>query len=167
MTIIWFNGPSRQRLIDKFQLQPTEIGCNFIRQDRAVQHVCVFDRSLWPKITHEQSVRYYTNIAWAKSPWDSAQHGWAHASNSGTLAVVVARRLSVEPIYIIGCDWGLNQESVYDYQKTSQRKYSNSCKTVLNVIHKEAKITVVHDLRPDVDQPIMSTDQFLDLILNK
>jgi len=112
-------------------------------------------------------VRYYTHIAWAKSPWDSAQHGYAHPLNSGTLAVVVARRLSAEPIYIIGCDWGLNKESVYDYQKTSQTKYGNLCKKVLNVIHKEVKITVVHDLKPDVDQPIISTDHFLDLILNK
>jgi len=167
MIIIWFNGPSRQKLIDKFPIQSTEIGCNFIRQDRAVQHVCIFDRSLWSKITHDDGVKYYTHPAWQKTPWHTASHPFAEAANSGMLAVMVAYRLSTDPIYILGCDWGLTKQSVYEYSRKEQIKYGNLTKKSLNTINKERDIFVVHDSRPDVDQNIITTDKFLDLILNK
>jgi len=167
MIIVWFNGPSRQKLIDKFPIQPHEIGCNHIRRDRAVQHVCVFDKILFKEIPHEKGVHYYTHPAWAKQPWIPVEHPRAHPLNSGTLAILLANKLCADPIYILGCDWGITRDSVYDYQRKEQTKYGNLCKKVFNIIAQEHTVTVVHDAKPDVDQHIITTSQFLDLIVNK
>lgn len=167
MIIVWFNGPSRQKLIKQFPLQNIEIGCNYIRNDRAVQHVCVFDKSIFNKISYEENVYYYTHPAWAKKPWIPVEHQRAHPLNSGTLAVLLAYKLSIDPIYIIGCDWGITRDSVYNYQHKNQTKYGNLCKKAINIIEQDRKIIIVHDEKPDVDQNIITTSQFLDIILNK
>jgi hypothetical protein len=177
MIIVWFNGPSRQKLMNQFPLQQNEIGCNYIRRDRAVQHVCVFDKQIWPNIKFETDINYYTHHERAFWPWQTVHYDFAEATNSGMLALSVACKLTENKdhtIYVIGCDWGLNQESVYDYRYSLQRKYThitkkavdNMCAGVGNLRHPR-KIIFVHNAKPDVRQPIISTDTFLNLILYK
>ena len=57
--IIWFNGPSAKELHKTLPKKYTEFGCNFIRRDRAVDHVCVHDPITKPLIDIEDNVKYW------------------------------------------------------------------------------------------------------------
>jgi len=165
-TIVWFNGLSRNQLLNKFPLQENEIGCNFIRRDRAVGHVVCFDQEIVKENNKniEQDVKYYTRDAYQKPPWNIVHqcHG-VDPINSGMLAVLLATNLAQDPVYIIGCDWGLNHNSVYNYGKVSPHKYTNSCNRHIRLMSKTHKIIAVHDQLPDIDCEIMHNKSFLSL----
>lgn len=166
-TIVWFNGPSRQDLIKSFPLQETEIGCNYIRRDRPVQHVVCFDDGMVKQNNKnlEPGVQYYTRDAYQKPPW-KVVHQWSTVDpqNSGMMALLLATQISGDPIYILGLDWGISTESVYTYRhRPSPRKYTNSSKRQLRRLAEQFKITVVNDDVPDVDVEVIGKKAFLEM----
>jgi len=155
MTVVWFNGPSRQLLIDRLPRQAIEIGCNYISRDRPVDYVCVFDRAVKTQLEIIPSVNYRTIPRLAHYPnWIPVLNS-DNATNSGMLAVLLATQLSKEAIYVIGCDWGLTQDTVYDYGTVFQRKYNNQCRKYLELLARNHSITVVNDQIPDVTIPVI------------
>lgn len=163
MTIVYFNGPSRNQLLNHFPLQQIEIGCNYIRRDRAVHHVVVFDRERLTDVPIETGVQYYTRKEDGREPFNIVQDSVIDPINSGMLAVLLATKLSPDPVYIIGCDWGLNYDSVYNYGRVSPHKYTNSCNRHIRLMSKTHKIIAVHDQLPDIDCEIMHNKSFLSL----
>ena len=166
--IIWFNGPSRDKLINRLPRQPLEIGCNYIQDVRDVDVVCAFDYKVVEDIKILPHIRYYTRPDAFNANWNKIDHPYTSGGNSGLLACVVASEMPKESIYIIGCDWGLTDNSSDDhiYQKGPMRKYTNNIKKSIAVILKNNDVHIVNDLQPDVPFNIISTDQFLSTINN-
>ena len=166
-TIVWLNGPSRQDLLTAFPLQENEIGCNFIRRDRAVGNVVSFDQGMVKANTPhiEQGVKYYTRDAYQKPPWILVpQWKSVDPQNSGMMALLLATQISKDPIYILGLDWGITNKSVYEYKGgPSERKYTLGCKRQLKILSETHKITVVNDGVPDVDIPVIGKKAFLEM----
>ena len=67
MTIVWFNGASRKGLEDKFPLQDIEVGCNYIRRDRKVNHVVCFDYGMVNDSLAQALPPAPPGIAWDRS----------------------------------------------------------------------------------------------------
>lgn len=166
MTIVWFNGPSRNELINALPRQNLEIGCNYITADRAVDYVCVYDRVIKEKLKILPNTEYRTIARNAHLPHWKPVVNSEDATNSGMLAVLLATQISQEPIYILGCDWGLNEQTVYDYGKGRQRKYNNHCRKYLQHLSKSHDISIVHNHRPDVSINVIKIDQFFALHIN-
>jgi|TARA_R110000824_G_scaffold43061_3_gene126093 hypothetical protein len=167
MTIVWLNGASRKGLEDKFPLQDIEIGCNYIRRDRKVNHVIAFDQPIVKALSQnlEEGVKYYTRSEWGKpGQWITVKQ-WKTVDpmNSGMMALLLATRLSKEDIYILGMDWGLSDISVYDYGKNKESiiKYTNGCKRQVKTLSETHKIIAVHNGLPDIDIPIIDKQTFL------
>lgn len=166
MTIVWFNGPSRNDLINALPRQKLEIGCNYISDDRKIDYVCVYDRVIKEKLKILPNIKYRTIARNAHLPhWQPVPNS-EDAINSGMLAVLLATQISQEPIYIIGCDWGLNEDTVYDYGRGRMRKYNNHCKKYLDRLSLSHNISIVHNDKPDVRINIIKTDRFLSLHIN-
>ena len=166
-TIVWLNGPSRQDLLTAFPLQENEIGCNFIRRDRAVNHVVCFDQGTVKENNKniEAGVKYYTRDAYQKPPWNVV-HQWRSVDpqNSGMMALLLATHISQDPIYILGMDWGISTRSVYTYEgRQSPRKYTIGCKRQLKILSQTHKITAVNDGVPDVDIPVIGKKAFIEM----
>ena len=163
---VWFNGPSRDPLLTLPKLH-TELGCNLIRHDRPVDHVCCFDWQMQRFIEQETGVAYWTAHNSPERP------GWRRADrlaglqphNSGTLAVVVAvHHLGCDRIRIMGCDWGISTESVYRYdhvRHAGARKYTLSQLRVLEELAEHRDIQLVADAPRAIDLPRITTDQFI------
>lgn len=166
MTIVWFNGASRKGLEDKFPLQDIEVGCNYIRRDRKVNHVVCFDDGMVNELSKnlEDGVKYYTRSSYQKASWIVVKQ-WKTVDpmNSGMMALLLATRLSKEDIYILGMDWGLSDISVYDYGKNKDSiiKYTNGCKRQVKILSETHKIIAVHNGLPDIDIPIIDKKSFL------
>lgn len=159
---VWFNGPSSEKLINILPPQDVEIGCNYIQTRRPVHYVCAYDKPIVDSIQRDPSIGYYTRREYAHLPyWKPVTDPLVSGINSGLLAVIVATHMNMKPIYIIGCDWGLNEQSVFIYERQSLRKYSNSMKNVLSKLADRNPIYVVNDRVPDVDVPVITTLDFL------
>jgi hypothetical protein len=68
--------------------------------------------------------------------------------NSGLLAVRLAMNLKFSTIYILGCDWGSNNHSIFDskYKKTEIiNKMTNSSKQLLEKWGRQHDIVLVGD----------------------
>ena len=158
--IVWFNGLSQRQLID-IPKRGFEIGCNYIRRVRPVDFVVAYDARVINKIEREQDVVYYTRET-NHSPgiWHRVGDGDMNGLNSGCLAVLLATKLTHKPIYIIGCDWGLNLKTVFDYGKGEQRKYNNQQKKFIGQLARENEIIVVNDEKVDVPVEIITSSQF-------
>jgi len=164
MSIVWFNGPSQETLIRSLPPQDCEIGCNYIQTRRAVHYVCAYDKAVVDSIQRDPTIGYYTRIEHAHLPyWKGITDPCVSGINSGLLAVIMATQLSADPIYIIGCDWGLSDASVFVYEHTSDRKYNNSMRAVLKKLAVRNPTYVVHDKNPDVPVPVLSNTQFLNI----
>lgn len=162
MNIVWFNGPSQEKLINTLPPQECEIGCNYIQTRRPVHYVCAYDKPVVDSIQIDPSIGYYTIPENAHLPhWKPIMDPLTSGINSGLLAVILATQLSISPIYIIGCDWGLSEASVFIYDRVSLRKYTNSMKRVLNKLANKNPIYVINDHLPDVDVPVITTLDFL------
>jgi hypothetical protein len=167
--IIWFNGPSRDKLINRLPRQPVEIGCNYITDVRDVDVVCAFDIKVVEDIKMLPDVKYYTRPDAFTPSWHKIEDQIVSGGNSGVLACLVATKFfNPRKIYIIGCDWGLTDDSSDDhiYQKGPMRKYTNNIKKSIGVILKGIEVWIVNDLKPDVPFNIISTDKFLSTINN-
>jgi len=162
MTVVWFNGPSQENLIHSLHPQECEIGCNYIQTRRPVHYVCAYDKQVVDSIQRDPSIGYYTRIEHAHLPhWKAVMDPLVSGINSGLLAVILATKLNKDPIYIIGCDWGLNEKSVFDYKRITLRKYTNAMKKILSKLTQRNPIFVVSDSTPDVPVPIVSNYNFL------
>ncbi len=163
--IVWFNGPSQKELLS-IPKQPVEIGCNYIRQVRDVNHVVCYDAEVVNNIDIEDDVTYHTRVDWATPPiWKSIVNPYGTGINSGLLAVILAQKMTKEKIYIIGCDWGIQKHSVFQYEQGSKlRKYSNSMRDVMFQLAKQSPIVVVNNGTPDVRVPVITKFEFLKTI---
>lgn len=165
--IIWFNGPSRDKLINKLPRQPMEIGCNYIESVRPVDVVCAFDVKVVEDIKQNDGVHYFTRPEATVPRWRVVTDSLTSGGNSGVLACLVATKFyHPKTIFILGCDWGLTDNSSDDhiYQTGPKRKYTNNIKKSISVILKGTDVRIVNDLKPDVPFNIISTDQFLSTI---
>ena len=174
-TIVWLNGPSRQNLIDTLPRQNIEIGCNYILNDRQVDHVCCFDQPMIKKLVRQDNVKYWTRNYYAKpNEWNDvkpiAGKFRVEAQNSGILAIQLAHNLTdrkKDNIYIIGCDWGITKDTVYDYGdirgKAKPLKHTNHCiKHLYYMNQTDNNIFVVNDQQPDVTIPVITIKHFLE-----
>lgn len=161
--IVWFNGHSQRRLLD-LPKQGLEIGCNYIRRVRPVDFVVAYDPDVINNIEREDKVVYYTRPNYASLPtWQAIGGINQEGLNSGCLAVLLATKLTHKPIYIIGCDWGLNLETVFDYGKGQQRKYNNQQKKFIKQLARHNEIVVVNDDKVDVAVPVITKKRFLEI----
>ena len=170
MIICWFNGPSRDQLIELTPPQSIEIGCNYIERRRAVNHVCAFDHEVVKAIKCLPGRQYHTRADSQHQGWNVIQDHMINGTNSGVLACWVASRQEPQPIYIIGCDWGVTDQSSDDhiYRKHGyRRKYTNNISRTAQRILKDREVHVVSDQDPDVPWPVISTSTFLSLTTNK
>ena len=180
-TIVWLNGPSRQSLIKTLPQQNIEIGCNYIRNDRKVDHVVCFDQPMMKLLKQEEGVKYWTRNYYANIPpfrdvWSSVKpidgKFRVEAQNSGLLAIQLAHNLTdrkKDNIYIIGCDWGITKETSYDYShvrgKHKPLKHTNHCiKQLYYMNQTDNNIFIVHNDKPDVTIPIITIKDFLQKI---
>ena len=148
--LVWFNGPSALNLHTIIPPQPQEIGCNYIRQHRLVNRVVVFDRALRPTIAIEPGVEYYGCNGQRELPtWQEVHYTTLdQPHNSGLLAVKLAMNLKFSTIYILGCDWGHSNQSIFDAQyKNTQPidKMTNSAKQLLERWNRQHSIVLVGD----------------------
>lgn len=158
--IVWFNGHSQRQLLD-LPKRGLEIGCNYIRRVRPADFVVAYDPDVINNIEQEQGVVYYTRPDYAiPDKWHRIGQDCIQGMNSGCLAVLLATKLTHKPIYIIGCDWGLNTKTVFDYGKGEQRKYNNQQKKFLKQLAQHNEIVVVNDHKVDVPVEIISSADF-------
>ena len=163
--IVWFNGPSAKKLhnIDK---KFTEIGCNHIRKDRAVDYVCVYDPRTKSEIDIEDVVKYYArNGAYDETFMEITYPMANQPGNSGMLAILLACKLGYKNIYLIGCDWGISVDSIYQqhYKVKANFKHTNDMKVLLNnwINDYRVNITAISDEVPDLQIPVLKTEKFL------
>ena len=142
--VIWFNGPSRKSYLD-IEKKYTEFGCNHIRRDRKVDHVCVYDPVTIQFIETEPEVKYWTRNGWNQSPgFEQVIYSMSNQpQNSGMMAVRCALNLGYKKLYIIGCDWGVTDDSVYEYKRKSKLKYTNSQSRLLELWNRQPNIEIV------------------------
>lgn len=158
MVIVWFNGPSAR---DHYGIPPQslEIGCNFILAHRKVHHVCAFDPQVINQIPQfDPAVQYWTRKPYHTDRWQLVDT--AHRSlDSGQLAICLAMALGHSDIYVIGCDWGHTNESVFDqhyrFRKKTPEKRSNEHLRALNNLARHCRITMVqNELKCEFDHRI-------------
>jgi hypothetical protein len=170
ITLIWFNGPSMRDWLH-VPRQGIEIGCNYIRRDRPVDHVVCYDWQMLTRIEPESGV-----TRWCRDGFASQYKGWSEIhlpqhclpEQSGTLAVTLAvDYLKSEKIIIVGCDWGLSTQSAYDYGigRRSVIKHTNHQSRVLERLStRHGDISLVGDEPRDVAIPHITSSQFCELL---
>ena len=166
--IVWFNGPSSKKLHHIKKVWP-EIGCNHIRNDRAVDYVCVYDPRTKPEITIEDGVKYVARNGSRDDTFMEITYPMANQpGNSGMLAVLLACKLGFKNIYIIGCDWGISVDTIYQkhYKVKAEFKHNNDMKTLLKnwINDYKVKITVISDAKPDLPVEVLRIDNFLSVL---
>ena len=163
--IIWFNGPSRNALLD-LPHHFTEIGCNYILQDRRVDHVVAYDARVVNTVPATEGVQRWSTRSGGFTDWP---RGWREVrmptyrrpEQSGTLAVALADQLRFRRLWILGCDWGINTKTIYDYGcGRSARKHTNSQKRLMEHWAQRLDIHVVADRTRDVSVPHITQVQF-------
>ena len=165
MNIVWFNGPSQNQLIDRIPIQHQEIGCNHIHRRRPVHHVVCYDWQMLDLIPPGAYTRWCRSGIYhphyRQVPYTLRQQ----PHNSGVLALLLALHLGWDHCYLLGCDWGISNDSVFDYgHRNSELKYTNSQRRVIHSIHPVCPITVVNDNAIDLELDRISIDTFCDLV---
>tara|TARA_Y100001938_G_scaffold24034_1_gene31480 strand:- start:938 stop:1486 length:549 start_codon:yes stop_codon:yes gene_type:complete len=154
---VWFNGPSVRQFLD-MPPQPVEIGCNFIEQHRRVDHVCAYDRPVIEKLTKaglREHVQYWTRRHFKTERFREVpidQFGFKHGAgfDSGTLALSVAFVLGCEKITLLGFDWHITNDSLYDQDYTWRNgkrpiKFTLAKKNFIEELGEKMHIEIVHD----------------------
>jgi hypothetical protein len=145
--VVFFNGPSVRQFLD-IPRQPLEIGCNFIEQHRDVDHVCAFDQQCVDLIQPQPGVRYWTRSRCRTETWQDVKSGVPYY-DSGTLALVVASQVCDGRIYVVGCDWGESNGSIYDRLYTWRRhqpgKQSTEKVRIIQRLAREHELVFVHE----------------------
>lgn len=146
--LVWFNGPSSIDLHQSIPLQSNEIGCNYIQQHRPVNHVVVFDRALRSTMEIDPTVTYHGCNGQKQLPhWQEVCYTTLdQPNNSGLLAVRLAMNLQFCTIYILGCDWGTSNQSIFDHRYNKLQhidKMTNPGRTLLERWGREQDIILV------------------------
>ena len=163
--IVWFNGPSRDQFLN-IKKQPIEIGCNYILRDRDVHHVVCYDWQMLDKIEKDDAHTY-----WCRDGMAAQYPGWKEIpapfqrrpEQSGTLAVTLAVDiLKVTDICIVGLDWGISTQSVYDYGagRNGTKKHTVGQVRILQKLAERADIKIVADKTRDCNLPHISHEEF-------
>lgn len=155
--MVWFNGPSVRQFLD-MPRQSLEIGCNFIEQHRDVDHVCAYDRPVIDRLTKRglnQHVNYWTRRHYSTEHFKMVpieRFGFRHGAgfDSGTLALSLALTFGCESVTLLGFDWHITNDSIYDPKYTwrnGQRpiKFTLAKKKFIEDLGKEIEIKIVHD----------------------
>ena len=147
MNIVWFNGPSA-RAFHHIPAQSLEIGCNFILNHRYVHHVCAYDQQCVDRIPLKDGVQYWTRRRCQNTQFNLVDSTIPYY-DSGTLALVLANTLTAEPIYLLGCDWGQTNASVYDklyvWRQHQPVKTTNEKFKVLRQVAQQQELYIVHE----------------------
>jgi hypothetical protein len=170
MNLVWFNGESAELFHKWLPPQNLEVGTNFIQEKRPVHVVCAYDIPIIKQIKLDPTTEYYTRPDGQSPGWKVLTDLRLGGTNSGMLAVYVALQKSSGPIYILGCDWGLNDQSIFDqrYGHTQTKtKYNNGMKRTLKSICQNRLVYVINNNKVDTPLPVMSVDNFLLQIHNK
>jgi hypothetical protein len=151
--LVWFNGPSARNFIN-LPRQEIEIGCNHFADLRLVDHICCLDERMKSTITRRESIKYWCKNGYRSAGWDEVTYVMSEQpENSGMLAIKLAINLGCTNIRIVGCDWGLDNssmfETLYDNPKPG-KKYNNESKRVLREWSKHRDIKFIHPGLPDV-----------------
>ena len=154
---VFFNGPSVQRFYH-IRPQPMEIGCNFILDHRPVHHVCAYDQPTINSIGADTlpGVRYWTRRTYAAGAWRTFQSTITHKRHhhvmgycSGTMAMVLALQLGATAITLLGCDWTITNNSIYDNKYTWRAfpptKHNKEKFKLFAMLSELVPVTVVHD----------------------
>jgi len=156
--LVWFNGPSSLQFLD-LPRQPLEIGCNHFYDLRAVDHICCLDERMKHTIKQRPSVKYWCKFGYASPGWSEVSYVMAQQpETSGMLAVRLAINLGCHKIRIVGCDWGLDNASIFEGQYKNSRpgnKYNNDAKRILREWSRHRDIKFVHPGRPDVPLAVL------------
>jgi len=149
--VIWWGGPSSQHLIDQLPPQTFEIGCNHIREWRAVDCVVAYDRVIVERLSkHTLEVPHYTQPRWARQGWHHFQFDkhYQQVHCSGTLAVEVALHLGHKDLVIIGADWHLTNQSLqqkhYEFRQHIPNKMPDRKRKWLTMVSTRCSITWIH-----------------------
>lgn len=130
--IVWFSGISALNLVDQVPHgQYEEIACNRFDEWRTVKHLVAYDRQMVESIECQPQYQYHTQAKWRKDAWHAIK--WnkqtTPISDSGTLAVELARQQGHQTIYIIGCDWQSTDVSLqqhhYEFRGHTPAKFTN------------------------------------------
>lgn len=168
--LVFFNGPS----VTQFYTLPrkiTEIGCNFIQRHRSMDHVCCFDHQMKSKITLTPPTLYHCRNGhrgggWGEVTWSSHET----IQNSGMMAIRLAITLRFQRIWVLGCDWGMTTQSVYDHlyhkdpllpQAPGRKKYTNSSLRQMDEWMDKRGVSVVTDHKAPFRKPVISVATFL------
>jgi hypothetical protein len=177
--VVWFNGPSVRQFLD-IPRQPLEIGCNFIEQHRAVDHVCAYDRPVIQRLDSEglnPNVTYWTRRNYQNQSWNTVasnvSHGeWRHHTGfcSGTLALTLAIQFGCRKINLLGLDWQRTNHSIYDEQypwrSFPPTKHNTHKLRFLRHVSEITQLNVIHDQPRDFGFPLLwtSAKEFMDTI---
>ena len=130
--VVLFNGPSLNRYL-KLPKAAIEIGCNHIQTLRpCVDHVVAYDDQILQRIPPRPGIQYHTRNGRRRQHWAEVSFTSLDQPHcSGTMAVLLARNLKCSSIRIVGCDWGITTDSLFDqeyqrHQPPAARKHTNS-----------------------------------------
>jgi len=145
--VVWFNGPSASDL-HHIARQPLEIGCNFIEQHRAVDHVCAYDQDVISRLPATTGVSYWTRRNMVTQRFRLVPSEVKY-SCSGTMAVRLARHLGARRIYVIGCDWEHTNASIYDseysWREHQPRKYTLARRGTMVETARDTELVLITD----------------------
>jgi len=147
--LVFFNGPS---LNDYLTLPKrfTEIGCNYIESIRSsVDHVVCYDPEMRSQIPQSQGKTYWCKNGHRSDTWREICYPMIDTPQcSGTLAVRLALQLGFSTIWVLGCDWGHSDQSVFQdrYRSQSAKKYSNSKVRQMDRWMRDKDIRIVSDI---------------------
>jgi len=159
---VWWNGPSVKQFYN-IPPQPLEIGCNFISNNRTVHHVCAYDQPTIRAIgkNHSKDVEYWTRRMYTQGPWKTFTSTVSYEKQrningycSGTMALILAVQLGATEIDLLGCDWTITNNSMYDKQYTWRKfpptKHNREKFKLFDTLAQLVPITVVHDQPRDI-----------------
>ena len=158
--VIWFNGADHRRWLD-LPRQPLEIGCNYFADVRLVDHICCFDQRMKSVIVKKPGITYWCKNGQKGDGWDEVHYPMTEEpENSGMMAIKLAMNLGCDSVRVIGCEWGINDSSVFESQYRNARpgrKYDNHSRYLLREWSRRIDIKFVSDLEIDVPVPVVAS----------
>ena len=146
--LVFFNGPSLNHYMS-LPKRFTEIGCNYIESIRpSVDHIVCYDPEMRDQIPQSQGKKYWCKNGNRSETWGEICYPMIDTPQcSGTLAVRLALQLGFTTIWVLGCDWGHSDQSVFQdrYRSQSAKKYSNSKVRQMDRWMKDKDIRIVSD----------------------
>ena len=166
--LVFFNGPSLLTHMD-LPKRFTEIGCNHIESIRpTVDHVVCYDPEMRGQIAQSQGKAYWCKNGNRSDTWGEICYAMTDAPHcSGTLALQLAMQLKFTTIWVLGCDWGHSDQSVFAdrYRSQSAKKYSPSKVRQMDRWIKDRDIRIVSDNNLAFKKKPTSSAEFISFYL--